>query len=71
MNAEEWKTRVLCAVAEHHRGDPVALTLLSQILEQQDEARQILYDNGLRWTGRPLVEAVREACELVQALTDG
>ncbi len=71
MDAEHWKARVLEAVTQHRLGDPTQLTLISQILEQQDQARQILYDNGLRWTGRPLVEAVREACQLVQGLTDG
>lgn len=58
MTREGWEHIVLEAVSRYEQGDSELLQLLSQLLEEQDLARQALRDKGYGWIGLPWDETV-------------
>lgn len=60
MKKEGWINLVIEAVREHDAGDSEKLDLLGRLLEEQDQAKQMLRDRGYGVTGTPWIDTVSE-----------
>lgn len=69
MTAEGWRDAIVQAVDASRCGEHHALTLLVQILVEQDEAKQALRQVGFGCTGMPWAEVVRDIITLTTAPT--
>ena len=68
MTREGWRVLVVEAVRRADVGDNQRLDLLSQLLEEQDEAKQILRDAGIGCTGLGIKETAKEASDRIDSL---
>jgi len=58
MKADAWRQQAMNAVDEARNGDPRMLDRLALLLEQQDQATQLLRDKGYGWKGLSILESV-------------
>ena len=61
MNKEAWRDLAVSAVVRHQAGDDTALDLLGRLLEEQEQAKDLLRNAGYGWTGTGLLETARKA----------
>jgi len=60
MTREGWRHLVLDAVRQYQAGDATGLELLTDLLTEQDEAKQRLRAKGYGCTGMGWIETVNE-----------
>jgi len=64
MKAEEWRKMIKEIVNDDER-----LDLLAQLLEEAEEAKQVLRDKGYGWTGLSLLATVKEEVPSAKIVT--
>lgn len=65
MKAEAWRQQAMNAVDEARRGDPRMLERLALLLEQQEQAVQLLAAKGYGgWPGLTIVQLVERVPSL-------
>lgn len=74
MTQEGWRQLAINAVRKIDDGDDTSIELLSQLLEEQDAAKQALRDKGYGCTGMGILETIEaqvpSACCIGKNMTD-
>lgn len=60
MREEGWRFLVLRAVEKYHKGDKEQMHLLTKLLSEQDEAKQLLNDKGYSHVGLSLLKSIKQ-----------
>jgi hypothetical protein len=64
MQAQGWKKLILSSVEKAKQGDETQLDLLALSLEELDQAKQCLINEGFSCTGMSILEAVHAVSEV-------